>query len=407
MLRKIVFWLHLTLGLAAGLAIAVMCLTGAALAFEKDLIAWAERDARTVQTAETNQPRLPLEDVLQRASTARPDLRVNSIAIARDPRTALALTLPGNAVVHANPYTGALREAQAPRMRAFMRIMMAWHIRLNFAPGPENLGRKLNSAANLLLVFLGISGLVLWWPRIWSARVLRPSLWFIRGARGRARDWNWHNVIGFWTLPVILVLAGSGVVLSYRWAGDLVYQLAGETPPAAASNAPRPPAPTSPASTAASPAVAVARQNARPTPPSLTTIVAAVQQAFPTWDLLTVRFSPPLRGTSGLNDTVTVAVRSSDSPPFAQRTLTIDTKTGNVLRTEAFADLSDGTRARRWLRFLHTGEAFRAKGQFVAGVACLGGLVLVWTGFALAWRRFFGRAVQPGASTPGPTLNET
>jgi len=404
MLRKIVFWLHLTLGLAASLAVAVMCLTGAALAFEKDLIAWAERDARTVQPATANQPRLPLEDVLQRVSAARPDLRVNSIAIARDPRTALALNLPGNAVIHANPYTGEVREAHAPRMRAFMRTMIAWHIRLNFAPGPENLGRKLNSAANLILVFLGISGLVLWWPRIWSARVLRPSLWFVRGARGRARDWNWHNVIGFWTLPVLIVLAASGVVLSYRWAGDLVFRLAGESPPSAAGNTPRPPAPPSPASVTALPSAPP--QNARAGSPTLTTLVAAVQQTFPTWDLLTVRFSPPLRGTPVLNDTVVVAVRSSGSPPFAQSTLTLDTKTGSVLRTEAFADLSDGTRARRWLRFLHTGEAFRAPGQLVAGVACLGGLLLVWTGSALAWRRFFGRTVQLDPSAPAPALSE-
>ena len=47
-LRKVIFWLHLTAGLVAGLVIAIMCFTGAALAFEKDIIAWAERDVRRV-----------------------------------------------------------------------------------------------------------------------------------------------------------------------------------------------------------------------------------------------------------------------------------------------------------------------------------------------------------------------
>jgi uncharacterized iron-regulated membrane protein len=41
------------------------------------------------------------------------------------------------------------------------------------------------------------------------------------------------------------------------------------------------------------------------------------------------------------------------------------------------------------LRFLHTGEVFGTPGQVVAVIACLEILVLVWTGLALRWRRFF------------------
>jgi sulfite reductase (NADPH) flavoprotein alpha-component len=40
------------------------------------------------------------------------------------------------------------------------------------------------------------------------------------------------------------------------------------------------------------------------------------------------------------------------------------------------------------VRGLHTGEALGFPGQTVAGLASLGGCFLVWTGFAMAWRRF-------------------
>ncbi|WNZ58636.1 PepSY domain-containing protein [Myxococcus sp. MxC21-1] len=43
------------------------------------------------------------------------------------------------------------------------------------------------------------------------------------------------------------------------------------------------------------------------------------------------------------------------------------------------------------LRFLHTGEALGLLGQLVAAIASLGGVFLVYTGFALSWRRFFSR----------------
>jgi uncharacterized iron-regulated membrane protein len=47
-----------------------------------------------------------------------------------------------------------------------------------------------------------------------------------------------------------------------------------------------------------------------------------------------------------------------------------------------------GRRLRAWVRPLHTGEAGGLPGQTIALVASAGGGVLVWTGLALAWRRF-------------------
>ncbi len=381
MLRKILFWTHLSLGLVAGLAIAIMSFTGAALAFEKELIAWAERDARIVEPNPAN-GRRSLDELITALRAARPEARVSSIALSRDPRAAVAFGLPGNVVLYANPYTGDIREAHAPRIRAFMRAMQAWHIRLNFRAGPGNAGRIINAAANAVFLLLCISGLVLWWPRAWNFRTLRPSLWFVR-ARGRARDWNWHNVIGFWCLPVLVILVGSGVVISYRWAGDLVLWLAGDTASAPAATSPgRPPAPGAGPKVSA-PAVS----------PPLSAVLTRVEQEVPAWRQITLRFNPPPGAGSAPTGALNATVRAADTwPRFAVTTLTLDAQSLALRRTETFASLSAGQRARRWLRLLHTGEAFGWPGQLAAGIGCLGGCMLVWTGIALAWRRFFGHA---------------
>ena len=98
--------------------------------------------------------------------------------------------------------------------------------------------------------------------------------------------------------------------------------------------------------------------------------------------------SPRPRGPQA----VAVAVRTADHwPRFAATTFHLDPFTGAVLRTDTFADQPAGRRLRSWSRFLHTGEALGWPGQLVAGLACAAGLVLVWTGFALSWRRFFRR----------------
>ncbi|MEO6993608.1 MAG: PepSY-associated TM helix domain-containing protein, partial [Lacunisphaera sp.] len=59
------------------------------------------------------------------------------------------------------------------------------------------------------------------------------------------------------------------------------------------------------------------------------------------------------------------------------------------------ADLPTSRQIRTWTRFLHTGQAVGWIGQLIAGLACLGGCVLAYTGFALAWRRFFGQKKSP------------
>ncbi len=76
--------------------------------------------------------------------------------------------------------------------------------------------------------------------------------------------------------------------------------------------------------------------------------------------------------------------------------------TGEVLRRTSFASQVAEVGWRRALRGLnrtvHTGEAGGWFGQTLAFLACVGGMVLVYTGFALSWRRFFKRRPVESAS---------
>lgn len=107
------------------------------------------------------------------------------------------------------------------------------------------------------------------------------------------------------------------------------------------------------------------------------------------------------QGNSSQPQPVTIVVRESGSwPRTATTTLTLDPYTGAVLRRDGFADQNLGRQVRSWTRFLHTGEALGPLGQLLAGLASFGGCVLMYTGFALAWRRFFGRRTPAPESVP-------
>jgi uncharacterized iron-regulated membrane protein len=72
---------------------------------------------------------------------------------------------------------------------------------------------------------------------------------------------------------------------------------------------------------------------------------------------------------------------------FARSQLTLDSTSAEIIRWEPYENTTLGQKVRGWLRFAHTGELGGIAGQTVAGLASFGGVVLVWTGLSLAWRR--------------------
>jgi uncharacterized iron-regulated membrane protein len=75
-----------------------------------------------------------------------------------------------------------------------------------------------------------ITGIYLWWPQTWTRRIVRMIACFRLGLNPKERDYHWHHVLGFWcTMPLVLVIA-SGVVISFPWASNLVFRLAGSEP---------------------------------------------------------------------------------------------------------------------------------------------------------------------------------
>ena len=107
--RKTLFWIHLLAGLIAGLSIAIMCFTGTLLAFEKELVAYAERDARRIVTPAGESPRLALTELLARVQAAHPAAKLSGIALENDPLAAVAFTAGRNETFYANPITGEIR----------------------------------------------------------------------------------------------------------------------------------------------------------------------------------------------------------------------------------------------------------------------------------------------------------
>jgi uncharacterized iron-regulated membrane protein len=379
--RTMLLWAHLFAGLAAGFFIALMSFTGLVLAFEEELVAWSEQDARRVEPGLDESLRFTPEEMLTTFQNRYPDAPLTHLTVSADPRDAYVIAIGRDATYYADPYAGEFREPRSEAMHHFMQTMESWHRWLGREGEGRALGKAINGAANLVFVFLAVSGLYLWWPAAWRWKVLRRSLVFVR-SRGKARDWNWHTTIGFWCLLPILVMAVTGTVISYRWAGNLVYQAVGEEPPP-------------PRSRGGTPSTAINQKWIRPPSPeanllSLDELLLSFDKVAPGWETLRVNLpfteTAPDRGATP----VTVTAMLPDRwPRTASTTFEVDPYTSEPLKKTSFEDSSTGRQARHWMRFLHTGQALGWIGQLIAAIGCLGGLFLVYTGFALSWRRFF------------------
>ncbi len=402
-LRRVVFWAHLIAGVTAAVVILLMSVTGVLLAYEKQMIRWA--DGHHAPPASPGQARLSLEDIVERARAARPEPAPATVLVRREAAAPVEVSYGREGSLFLNAYTGEVLGSGSARTRAFFRATMEWHRWLAMKDGNRALGKQITGVSNLVFLFIVVSGFYLWWPRTWRWSQFRQVLLFRRGLGGKARDFNWHHVIGYWSLVPLAVIVWSGVVIGYPWASDLTYRMVGETPPAA---------PARPAGGAAGraeggPKAGTAREavagpaNAsgstrtdasarRPYQP-LGVLMAKAQQQASDWTILSLRVPSPRDPSVQFTvDTGTGA------QPQKKGTLVLDRVSGDATRWEPFEAQSPGRQWRSWMRFVHTGEYYGLVGQTIAMVVTAGSVVLVWTGLALTWRRFVAwrRRSSPG-----------
>jgi uncharacterized iron-regulated membrane protein len=362
--RTVLFWMHLACGAAAGVVVLIMCVTGVALTYEKQMLEWADRSAWSAPSSSDAQPLSP-ETLLAHVQAAQAGTAPIGITLRADRLAPATVLLEGNKSLLVNPYTGAIIGEPPARLRTFFRTMTTWHRYIAMEGASRATGKAITGAANLAFLFIVISGMYLWLPRLWNWIQFKNVLWFRGGLSGKARDFNWHNVIGIWSaVPLAIVIAGA-VPISYPWASNLVYRIAGEAPPTPAA---------APARAPERPATFVAK--------GVDGAWAVAQSQIPAWRTMTTRLA-----SSDRAPVVMTVDEGYGGQPQKRTTLTLDRASATISKEETFASLSAGRRARSWLRFAHTGEIYGLPGQTVAGLVTAGGAVLTYTGIALALRR--------------------
>ena len=376
-LRTLIFWPHLIAGVTAGVVIFVMSVTGVLLTYERQLIAWSDSQYRSVVPEGSG--RLPVETLLQTVRAEHPDLSPAAVTIGAAPDAPVMMTVPQR-TLYFDAYSGRLLGEASQGMRRFMSGTRAWHRWLSVEGEGRPLARAITGWSNLIFLFIVVSGFYLWFPRKWTWAQVRSVVLFNGKATGKARDFNWHNVIGVWSSVPLFIVVLTCTPISFPWANALVYRMVGEEPPAARG---REGGGGGAGREGRGGREGGEREARGPSAEGLNALVSRAEQQVDGWRTINVRVPESSRAP------VVFGIDKGDGgQPQLRSTLTLDRATGEVVTYEAFESQSLGRRLRSISRFAHTGEVLGIPGQTIAGLATGGGAVLVWTGLALAWRRW-------------------
>jgi uncharacterized iron-regulated membrane protein len=229
-LRRALFQVHLWTGLALGLYIVAISLSGSALVFRDRIFKAIGNKPRTVVISG---PRLPDDKLRSLAEKAFPHYRAGYVFRAKQRDQASIVVLDRNGKYKQelfDPYGG---QDLGPADPAVLRAL-TWLADLHFNLLAGEQGRRWNGYAAILVTLVVLTGAVIWWPGMenWR-RSLAPSqlaaprekrrfpgvvgtpLAARPGGNWKRFNWELHSMIGFWTYAFSLMWGITGIYVVF------------------------------------------------------------------------------------------------------------------------------------------------------------------------------------------------
>ena len=215
-LKKGIRKIHLWLGLASGIVVVFLGITGCILAFEIEIRQLTE----------------PYHDVPVSGKSFLPPSQLKAIAEKHlVSGKALGIEYPGKdkAVIAAyydeeryelvfiDPYNGSVLRHKNMN-KDFFRFILDGHYYLWL---PHAIGQPIVASATLIFLIMMITGLILWWPKNKAARKQRFKIKW--SAKWRRKNYDLHNVLGFYMTWVSIFIALTGLVWGFQWFAKSMY----------------------------------------------------------------------------------------------------------------------------------------------------------------------------------------
>ncbi|MEV6278465.1 PepSY-associated TM helix domain-containing protein [Nocardia sp. NPDC051832] len=398
--------LHFYAGVFVAPFILIAAVTGALYAISPTLENFTSKDL--LQVEPQGAPK-PLAEQVSAAVKTQPNLALVAVAPAPGAQdtTRVIFNDPSlgeseRRAVFVNPYTAQPVGDSVVYGSSGALELRTWIDQLHRSLHLGETGRLYAELAASWLWIIALAGLVLWVRRVRGRRQRNSAKWLLtpdRAKPGRAKTMNWHGAIGLWTLPVLLLIAATGMTWS-TYAGANVTalreQLSWTTPVVSAQV---------PGSAAPAPASGGDHHHAGHEMPKPENPEQRIGQ-------LDVVYA--VARADGITQGSEISVPSKPGQAFVVKerrlpgtytvdAVAVDGSTGQVTDRLAFADWPLMAKLTNWGIAFHMGLLFGLPNQLLLLAAMIGLIFVICYGYRMWWQRrptrggsAFGRAPRRG-----------
>ncbi|MFB9079605.1 PepSY-associated TM helix domain-containing protein [Flavobacterium procerum] len=225
--KKLILKIHLWLGLASGLIVIILGITGCLYVFEEEL--------RPVvhdyyYADEIKNEKLPISRLIQIAKETNqktnPKQSLSGCKIINsDDRTVMIWFFEEldkdafwywnryqSTYLYLNPYSGKVQQQEEYNFEFFVFVrMMHQTLCLN-----SNIGDPIVGTATIIFIISLITGLVLWWPK--NKQAAKQRFWFRwkDTTQWKRKNYDLHNILGFYSMLFALIIALTGLVWAFE-----------------------------------------------------------------------------------------------------------------------------------------------------------------------------------------------
>ena len=234
--KKITGWLHLWIGLVTGVVVLIVSITGCIYVFNEEIFNTVNRDIVYVQKAGQSKPVSELLAIAQQA--VGPGKVLSNVKISADNKSYVFSGFKVNKKekinlwyfsqfeylddVYVNQYTGKVLGIIDVRYE-FFNIVEQLHRQLLLV---KPIGSLIVGSCILLFLVMLISGFILWLPK--NYKQFKRSITIKWNAKWKRVNYDLHNSLGLYVLPVAMLIAITGLVWSFKWWETGIYKLLGD-----------------------------------------------------------------------------------------------------------------------------------------------------------------------------------
>jgi uncharacterized iron-regulated membrane protein len=218
--RRYIGKIHLWLGFTSGILVFIVAVTGCIYAFQAEIqdltqsFRFVDRQSRDF---------LPPSVLKAVAEERIPDKHIHAVLYNGPDRAAQVIFYSYEPeyyyLVYVNPYTAEVLRVKDMAFD-FFAIILDGHFYLWL---PREIGQPVVASATLVFIVMLISGIVLWWPRKKKDAKQRFSVRW--NSRWKRRNYDLHNVLGFYVSSILLMLALTGLVWGFQWFASGLHAL--------------------------------------------------------------------------------------------------------------------------------------------------------------------------------------